>query len=341
MKTSEVGMTVPIISAWWDENRDGAEPTTIDLVITSPDGTVLTLDKTDMTDVSEGATSDTWEYALTGAEEGAYVWAMVGVVGGRTIKSDGVILFGPASASPGPCATWCSWDDVIDACPEVPALTDEARIPLGARDAILERVTWILYMLDGGRYPGICTTTRSVCRECSTCRRTSCCCPSRDSIDLKGRFPVFAAWGVTIDGTELDRSAYQLRDNRWLVRTDGERWPSCADLTDSDGFSATWAYGRNPPVGLKHAAAVFAREIAKGCLDEVCALPERVTTVNREGTTYVVLDSQKFLDEGRVGIYDVDLALIAARPPAETKQGSFPGGGSPLAARRVSTHRSV
>jgi hypothetical protein len=63
--------------------------------------------------------------------------------------------------------------------------------------------------------------------------------------------------------------------------------------------------------------------------------------VNRDGTSYVILDSQKFLDEGRTGIYDVDLALIAARPPAEGKPGSFPGGGSPLAAHRLSTHRST
>lgn len=331
MNTLEVGMTAPIVTYWWDEADEGAEPSSIDLTITSPSGTVTTVDKSGMTDVSTGLANDTWEYALTGTEEGAYTWTLEGVVNGRTIKSDGVLLFGPASASPGPCALWCDWDDVLKTCPDVPALDDEELLPLGVRDAILERVTWILYMLDGARYPGICIVTRDLCRGC---RRIvgRCCCADGDSVDLRGRFPIFDVWDVTIDGEVIDRSLYAVRDSRYLVRTDDEHWPPC------ETWSATWAFGRNPPVGLVHAAAVFAREIAKSCVGADCALPERVTSVSREGTSYVVLDSQKFLQEGRTGIYDVDLALIAARPPAE-KQKSFVGGGSPL--KRTTSHRTV
>lgn len=332
METHDVGEAVPIISYWWDQNDEGAEPTSIDLTIEVPDGSTLTATKADMADVSDpNPQNDTWQYMLTGTIEGAYVWQIEGVVDGRTLKSSGVILFGPASASPGPCGLWCDWQDVLDTCPDVEELADETLLPQGARNAILERVTWILYMLDGGRYPGICTTTRSLCRGC---RRVGgrCCCAEGDRIDMRGRFPIFDVWDVTIDDEIIDRSLYTVRDSRYLVRTDDEYWPACND------WSATWAFGRNPPVGLRHAAAVFAREIGKACVGVDCALPERVTSVSREGVSYVLLDSQKFLDEGRTGIYDVDLALIAARPPQESGR-SFPGGGSPL--RRTTSHRPV
>lgn len=331
MNINEVNSTVPLVTRWWDENGDGAEPDSIDFTITAPDGTTTVGDKGDMTDVSDGSPADSWSYPLTGTAEGAWHYAFTGVIDDRTIEQDGIVLFGPASASPGPCALWCDWDDVLDTCPEIAELADETLIPQGARNAILERVTWILYMLDGGRYPGICIVTRDLCRGCIRVGGR-CCCADGDRIDLRGRFPVFDVWDVTIDGEVIDRSLYTVENSRYLVRTDDERWPSCND------WSATWAFGRNPPVGLAHAAAVFAREIGKGCLGLDCALPERVTSISREGVSYVVMDSQKFLDEGRTGIYDVDLALIAARPPADVGR-STPGGGTPL--KRTRSTRSV
>jgi len=331
VKTNDLSESVPIISYWWDENDEGAEPSSIDLEISVPDGSTIRATKADMADVSTGSIADTWQYMLDGTVEGAYPWTIEGVVDSRILKSSGVILFGPASASPGPCALWCDWQDVLDICPEGLGLDDEDTLPQGARDAILEYVTWILYMLDGARHPGICTTTRDLCRGCVRVGGR-CCCADGDSVDLRGRFPVFDVWDVTIDGEVIDRALYKVRDSRYLVRLDGQRWPSCLD------WSATWAFGRNPPIGLRRAAAVFAREMAKSCIGEECALPERVTTVNREGVTYVVLDAQKFLDEGRTGIYDVDQPLIAARPPKDGRR-STPGGGSPL--RRTTSSRST
>lgn len=332
METNDLTEAVPIISYWWDEDEVGAEPSEINLEISVPDGSTITATKVDMADVSTGTIADTWQYMLTGTVEGAYPYTINGKVDGRTLVSSGVVLFGPASASPGPCALWCDWGDVLDTCgSDTTGLDDEDQISQGVRTQILERVTWILYMLDGGRYPGICTTRRSLCRGCIR-RLGRCCCAEGDRIDLRGRFPVFDVWDVTIDGETIDRSLYEVRDSRYLVRTDGEHWPSCTD------WFATWAFGRNPPVGLKYAAAVFAREVGTSCLGEECALPERVTTVNREGITYVVMDAQGFLDAGRTGIYDVDLALIAARPPKEPTR-SLPGGGSPL--QRTTSHRSI
>jgi len=45
-----------------------------------------------------------------------------------------------------------------------------------------------------------------------------------------------------------------------------------------------------------------------------CALPNRVTSIARQGVTYTVLDNQDFIDELRSGIYAVDLFLRAVNP---------------------------
>lgn len=45
-----------------------------------------------------------------------------------------------------------------------------------------------------------------------------------------------------------------------------------------------------------------------------CKLPERVTNVTRQGVSWTLLDPQDFLEDGRTGIYEVDLAIKTANP---------------------------
>jgi hypothetical protein len=54
--------------------------------------------------------------------------------------------------------------------------------------------------------------------------------------------------------------------------------------------------------------------------DTDCALPQRVTSVTRQGVTYTVLDSQDFLEEMRLGIYEVDLFLKTNNPNRAQKR---------------------
>jgi hypothetical protein len=63
------------------------------------------------------------------------------------------------------------------------------------------------------------------------------------------------------------------------------------------------------------AARMLAMEFAKlwsGADD--CALPERVTSISRQGVTYTVLDSQDFIDDLRTGLYSIDLFLKSTNP---------------------------
>jgi hypothetical protein len=322
----DVGEPWPIESRWWDANGDPAEPSAITLTIDPPTGATITKNKGDLTGSAQtegDATLDTWRWLQAWDEAGVWRYTFLGTVDGNPVTESGMFLVGEVDASEGPCEPWVEWADVVALCPSTPNLS--TLVP-GQIEYLLDVASWTLWALSGKRYPGICSTTRRICRACFTCGGW-CVCGVRDTIDLGSRWPVYGVWDVTVDGDTVPAASYSLRAHRWLDRIDGESWPASGDVTDPDAFTISYAYGRRPPVGLVHAAAVFAAEMAKKCVGSVCAIPERVTNITREGVSYTILDAQRFLDEGRTGVYAVDLALISDR---EAREDVRPGGYSPM-----------
>jgi hypothetical protein len=69
------------------------------------------------------------------------------------------------------------------------------------------------------------------------------------------------------------------------------------------------------PIAGKMAARKLAIEFARlWSGDESCELPQRVTSVSRQGVSYTILDNQEFIDELRTGLYEIDLFLKVANP---------------------------
>ena len=143
------------------------------------------------------------------------------------------------------------------------------------------------------------------CRDCS--------CTVTPEIGLPG--PVDSVSAVVVDGVTLDESAYRVDNRRWLVRQDGERWPTCQDLGKAPGEEGTWSvtyrWGTPVPKGGTLAATVLACEMAKAALGRQCELPQRVQTVTREGVSMAILDSFDGLDRGRTGIWLVDSWVLS------------------------------
>jgi hypothetical protein len=48
--------------------------------------------------------------------------------------------------------------------------------------------------------------------------------------------------------------------------------------------------------------------------DDTCALPQRVTSVARQGVSYTILDQQDFIQEMRTGMYVIDLFIKTVNP---------------------------
>lgn len=109
-------------------------------------------------------------------------------------------------------------------------------------------------------------------------------------------------------GAFLDPSKYYLVDHSTIHIVAGTPWTPC-------NTEITYSYGSLPPMAGRMAARILALEFAKlWAGDEECALPQRITSVTRQGVSYTVLDQQDFLDELKTGLYAVDLFLKSVNP---------------------------
>lgn len=110
------------------------------------------------------------------------------------------------------------------------------------------------------------------------------------------------------DGNVIDPDTYYLADHSTVYGTPNASW-------SATNVEVTYTYGSPPPTAGKAAARLLATELVKLYEDdEDCGLPQRVTSVVRQGVTYTILDNQDFVDELRTGMYAVDLFLKTANP---------------------------
>jgi hypothetical protein len=108
-------------------------------------------------------------------------------------------------------------------------------------------------------------------------------------------------------GIIVDPDLYYVAEHSKLVAYRGIPWPP-------GNLEVTYTYGQRPPTAGKMAAKRFAIELIKLWEGDDCALPDRVTSVSRQGVSYTILDNQDFLENMRIGIYDIDLFLKTANP---------------------------
>lgn len=237
------------------------------------------------------------------------------------------------------CAVWATVDDICSPC-------DDYDFPTSLLEDSLVVASDVLFELSGRQFPGSCSDTVRPCarrtpddsfpnREviaygwtpyyypwsgCGCNSSSRCSCAGLSQLTL-GAYPITSITEVKVDGVVLDPSAYDVHDYRYLVRIDGENWPCCQDLTlDSDQdntFEVSFTYGTLPPSPGVRAATDLACQLALSCSPETvgeCTLPQRVTSITRQGVTMVVLDPFDFLEDGRTGVYTVDLFLKTYNP---------------------------
>lgn len=109
------------------------------------------------------------------------------------------------------------------------------------------------------------------------------------------------------DGHIVDPDYYYVSEHNEIRAYSGTPWPP-------GNVEVTYTYGIRPPVAGRMAAKLFAIELIKFWTGDDCALPDRVTSISRQGVSYTVLDNQDFLENMRIGIYAVDLFIKTANP---------------------------
>jgi len=193
-----------------------------------------------------------------------------------------------------------------------------------AQEAV-DSASYIMWVLSGRKYGGVRTTTETYCQnryggsslnvmgaptlvngemynlcgECGSCSHT---------IKLRGT-PIINVTEVLLYGTSVDLNSVEIIDRAQIAPTSNSCWGSCTDVT------ITYQYGAVPPIAGVHAATALANQfIWASTDDDRCTLPQRVTSVSRQGVSWTLLDTQDFLQEGRTGIYSVDLFLKVVNP---------------------------
>lgn len=161
--------------------------------------------------------------------------------------------------------------------------------------------TWVPYIYNGNWFncacPGACT------------------CNPRCQVRLTG--PVDSIVEVTIGGVVINPASYRVDNGYWLVRTDGDCWPTCPDMDTDNGtnvFEVTYLRGEAVPTTLLTAASTLACEWGKACTGGACRLGNRVTSLARNGVTIDMVDPESLLEAGLTGITEVDQIIRALNP---------------------------
>lgn len=263
----------------------------------------------------------------------------------------------------GPCAPWVPiW--TCDVSTQTPTVTGYA----------VEAATEIVWAMSGRQF-GTCTTTLRPCRRdcydngwwtrygtpwaagytapgwsygtgwagfwfdlsCGSCSG-GCSCTEVSEVVLPA--PVSQIISVKMDGTPMATGSYRVDNNRLLVRTDGQRWPRCNNLTLDDSHPGTWsvtaAYGQAVPVGGQLAVGEMACQIIRAIDGENCNLPAGLQQLVRQGVTINLPQVGVLMKEGITGLYLVDTFVASVNPGHLTHRSRVYNPDRPLA-RRTNT----
>ena len=126
--------------------------------------------------------------------------------------------------------------------------------------------------------------------------------------------PVREVFSVTAVGSPDTQLPWVKSGSAFLVLREND-YPGLLGSSRCYGptqIEVDYEYGSRPPIGLQNAIDELADQLGLAHTNpDACKLPERVTSVTRQGISWTVLDPQDFLDQGRTGIYEVDLLLQA------------------------------
>jgi hypothetical protein len=117
-------------------------------------------------------------------------------------------------------------------------------------------------------------------------------------------------------------------------------WQPYAIIPQRD-ISVTYTYGSPPPFQIGYAIEILANELMLAMNgDSTCRLPDRVTSVSRQGMAISMLPPELFLDAGHTGIPEVDNAIRIFNPGQAKRPARVYSPTSPPA-RRTNTTQAV
>jgi hypothetical protein len=146
-----------------------------------------------------------------------------------------------------------------------------------------------------------------------------CTCQALPEVPLPG--PVLSVTEVKVDGVVVPAADYRIDNRRWLVRTDGARWPTTQDLALADTEPGTWAVTYTPgeatPAGGELAAGSLACQLARQCTGQKCDLPTNWANITRQGVS-LNAKTVEAMTPKRTGIFLIDTWVDSVNAPVAT-----------------------
>jgi len=206
-------------------------------------------------------------------------------------------------------------------------------------DWAVRTASWILYKLTAEKYSGIQVTTDFYSLDPSgvlqyqpqiingEMRNLPKGLSQSSNLQLRlRRGPVLSIAEIYSGGILIPNTEYELRNNAFVVRKDKLSWVT-EPLKE---LSVTYTHGSPPPIAGKRAAIRLANELIMAETgDSMCALPDSVTSINRQGISYTLLDPQVYIEKGRTGVYEIDMFIYAANPRGALKKPAIYAAGRP------------
>lgn len=233
------------------------------------------------------------------------------------------------ASEPGATITYMWW---AFNCYDAPVVSDDCGVWITVNDlpsglvfhditplAIQTAVEWLNAATDH-RWNGVChTTIRPPVGHNNACTPTST--PAR-YIDLSLWItgPIRAIVDVTVNGVTITDDHYRLVGNQlWPTRPVAADpalipWPT-QNFEYANGNPDTWSvtveHGEPVPAPLRLVAVDLARELILRAIDnDNCALPDRVTSITRDGITY----SFQMPEGAKIGVPFIDSVVAAFGP---------------------------
>lgn len=189
-------------------------------------------------------------------------------------------------------------------------------------EGLVGLTTWDNGILGASGFPWLPVLSGGLWTNITCGCRSQCSCIQVCEAWLPG--PIASVSQIKLNGDVLDPTKYRVDNGDKLVRLDGECWPKCQDMaaadTEDNTWSVTYSRGRPVPEAGRSALSELACELCLACIgDKCCKLPSRVTSIQRQGVTFAMLDPMTFIDYGRTGLYMVDLWLKTVNPNARSR----------------------
>lgn len=200
---------------------------------------------------------------------------------------------------------------------------------------VIDYATFVLFKLSGEKYPGVTTATETYVSESrastladpvsTTALGNIAAIGIPDRVQYPQRLylrgtPVHKVDAVQYGNTVLDTGDYALYNKRFLKLRSGGPWDY---FCDQKGITVTYSYGMMPPSAGRLAASTLANELlillGENTDAEQCRIPERVTSVSREGISFDMVNPMEFMDDGKTGIWEIDLFIRTANPSRAKK----------------------